>query len=93
LTRRQLLWTFFEELDVEGGNIVAIQPRREVEAEVIALLDGWRGFHGVVPRLRVVGQRPQLPTPEFGADPDSAASSCGPCGLRTRDLRLERPAS
>ena len=52
LTRRQLLWTLFESLDVKDGAIVAGQPRREVEAEVAACLEGWVPPNGQPLRMR-----------------------------------------
>lgn len=64
-TRRELLATFFDELDVLDREIVAVVPRADRAAEVMTLLE------------------------------EAYAEVCrsGPCGLRTRDFRLERPAS
>lgn len=41
LTRRQLLWALFDELDVRGQAITAGLPRREVEVEVAGYLANW----------------------------------------------------
>jgi hypothetical protein len=52
MTRRQLLWTLFDELDFVSGRIIAAQPRREVEAEVAAYLADWQNHDGLGLRLR-----------------------------------------
>jgi len=55
MTRRQLLWALFDELDVSSGAIVGARPRREVEAEVATYLAGWPGLHGAPLRVRLGG--------------------------------------
>jgi hypothetical protein len=39
VTRRELLASLFDEIDVEGGQIVGAKPRQERAAEIAALID------------------------------------------------------
>jgi len=39
VTRRELLANLFDELDVEGGQIVGVKPRQDRAAEIAALID------------------------------------------------------
>jgi DNA invertase Pin-like site-specific DNA recombinase len=48
-TRRDLLAVFFEELDVLDGQIVAVAPRKDREAQVVALLEQAFGIADVAP--------------------------------------------
>lgn len=70
LTRRQLLWTLFDSLDVLRGAVVAGQPRQEVEAEVAAYLSGWVGPDGLPLRLRFA-EASDVET-SVGAEPGSS---------------------
>ena len=48
-TRRDLLAVFFEELDVLDGQITAVVPRKDREAQVVALLEQSFGIARVAP--------------------------------------------
>jgi hypothetical protein len=49
VTRRELLEAFFEEIDVEDRQIVAVAPRKDRAAEVADLLDRVQEFRRCSP--------------------------------------------